>query len=353
MRGIISGLIRRNKGSLKDPSFAFKISVVVVFVFLILGSAFPGTGKAKDDGFDIKASERLASNRADIFSAPRTALIEESPDLLISQGNTVYASTPLFMPKGQVLGARSLFDEGEKDIISYTVRSGDSIDTIASNFGISRKTIVWANELKGSTIKPGQELVILPVSGVFHIVSSGDTVKDIADKYKADVDEIIEFNELAGRDDVRPGDILIVPGGEIREPVVAATPARPSSNSSSWLIPPASGYISQRLHWYNAVDIATNCGSPIYASAGGTVQATGYHPVGGNFVRILHSNGAVTYYGHMSRIGVSSGQSVSQGTRIGDIGNTGYTVGPTGCHVHFEVRGGSNPFAAYPRGYRF
>ncbi len=351
MRGKISGLIKKNKGSLKDPSFAFKISVVAVFIFLILGSAFPETEKENSDYTKHRVSERLSLNQDNIFSSSRTNFLDESPDLLIVQGNTIYASTPLYLPKSQVLGSQSFFDEKEKDIISYTVRSGDSLDMIASRFGISQKTIIWANNLKGTTIKPGQELVILPVSGVFHIVTSGDTIKGIADKYKVQSDDITEFNELEGKEDIRPGDILLVPGGEIREPVVAATPR--VTTSSSWLIPPASGYISQRLHWYNAVDIANNCGAPVYASAAGTVQQTGYHPVGGNYVRIIHSNGVVTYYGHLSRISVSRGQSVVQGAVIGSIGNTGYTVGPTGCHVHFEVRGATNPFGAYPRGYRF
>ena len=350
MRRIISGLIRRNKGSRKDPSFVFKVSIAI-FVFLIIGSTFSGAGDGKEGG-KIKSFEGLAVNQTDIFSTPTTALIEEPSDLLISQGNTIYASAPLFMPKTQVLGARSLFNEEKKEIILYTVRSGDSIDAIASSFGISRNTIIWANELKGSTVRPGQELVILPISGVFHIVSSGDTVRGIANKYKAEVDGIIEFNELAGQDDIRLGDILIVPGGEARA-VVSRTPVRLPSGSPSWLIPPASGQVTQRMHWYNAVDISTSCGNPIYASAGGTVQATGYHSIGGNFVRILHPNGIVTYYGHMSKIGVSAGQIVSQGDYIGDIGNTGHTIGLTGCHVHFEVRGGVNPFVAYPIGHRF
>lgn len=336
---------------MKDPSFAFKISIVTVFIFLILGSAFPETGKGNSNYIQHRVSEQLSLNRADIFSNSRTVLLDESPDLLIAQGNTIYASTPLHLPKSQVLGSQSFFDEKGKDIISYTVRSGDSLDMIASRFGISQKTIIWANNLKGTTIKPGQELVILPVSGVFHIVTSGDTIQGIANKYKVQSKDIIEFNELDGKEDIRSGDILLVPGGEIIEPVIAAAPR--VTRSSSWLIPPASGYISQGLHWYNAIDIANSCGAPVYASAAGTIQQTGYHPVGGNYVRIIHSNGVVTYYGHLSRISVSRGQIVAQGAVIGSIGNTGYTVGPTGCHVHFEVRGATNPFGAYPRGYRF
>ncbi|MFN7088407.1 MAG: M23 family metallopeptidase, partial [Candidatus Paceibacteria bacterium] len=52
-------------------------------------------------------------------------------------------------------------------------------------------------------------------------------------------------------------------------------------------------------------------------------------------------------YAHLSAVLVSSGAYVNQGDIIGSIGNTGKTHGPTGCHVHFEVRGGANPFARY------
>ncbi len=295
-------------------------------------------------------SERFIQNQEEI-SLKSLPLFEESPDLLISQSNTIYAANPLYHPGNQLLGSGGFPEKEEREIISYSVRPGDSLSGIASHFGISRDTIVWANKLSGSTIKPGQELVILPVSGVFHIVEKGDTVEKIASKYKAKSGDIFEFNGLNG-EEIRLGDILVVPGGEIAAPVITATP-RPSSSSVSWLIPPASGYISQGLHWYNAVDIANNCGTPIYASASGVIQATGYHSIGGNYVRILHSNGVVTYYGHLSRIIVSRGQSVFQGSVIGYMGNTGYTIGPTGCHVHFEVRGGTNPFGAYRRGHRF
>ena len=68
--------------------------------------------------------------------------------------------------------------------------------------------------------------------------------------------------------------------------------------------------------------------------------------MGGNYVRILHPNGVVTYYGHLARAAMSSGARVFQGEIIGYTGYSGYTIpaGPAGCHVHFEVRGATNPF---------
>ncbi len=318
---------------------------MIIFVFLALGGGVPET---ENEGLEQRTSAGI--NQADVFSVPRTEIINEPSDLIIAQGNTIYASAPLFMPETQILGA--YFDTGRRDIILYTVQSGDTLDGISSHFGISRNTIIWANELRNLVIRPEQELAILPVTGVFHIVVSGDTIDTIASKYRADATDVIEFNKLSGPNDIRIGDILIIPDGEIRAPLVAAAP-RALSPLSSWLVPPASGIITQLTHWDRAVDIANNCGTPVYAAASGIIQLTGYHVIAGNFVRILHPNGVVTFYGHLSRIGVVIGQSVSQGAHIGDIGNTGYTIGPTGCHLHFEVRGAANPFFNYPKGHRF
>jgi len=89
-----------------------------------------------------------------------------------------------------------------------------------------------------------------------------------------------------------------------------------------------------------------SCGEPVYAAAGGTIQRIGYHTMGGNYVRVLHPNGVVTYYGHLVRAAMSSGTKVFQGEIIGYTGHSGYTIpaGPAGCHLHFEVRGATNPF---------
>ena len=75
-------------------------------------------------------------------------------------------------------------------------------------------------------------------------------------------------------------------------------------------------------------------GTPITAAASGTIAFTGVSPVFGNYVIIRHSNGYQSLYGHMSQIIAKKGQYVSQGTRIGLVGSTGYSTGP---HLHFTV----------------
>ncbi len=99
----------------------------------------------------------------------------------------------------------------------YIVKAGDVPSTIAELFGISTNTVLWANSLSyWEYIKPGDELLILPVSGVQHKVSSNESVQTIAKKYKADPEEIIAFNMLSADGAIKSGQILTIPGGKIK-----------------------------------------------------------------------------------------------------------------------------------------
>lgn len=127
----------------------------------------------------------------------------------------------------------SYYDESLADqkygIIKYKVQEGDAPSAIATSFGVSTYTILWANKLKvGDIIKPGQELEILPVTGVKHTIEAGDTVETLAKKYKADAEEIIIYNDLPANGifpDGSAGKAVIIPNGEIEAPVYAPKPA--------------------------------------------------------------------------------------------------------------------------------
>lgn len=90
-----------------------------------------------------------------------------------------------------------------------------------------------------------------------------------------------------------------------------------------------------RMH--EGIDMAGTMGSPVYATADGTVTHAGWESGYGNMVEIRHDFGIVTRYGHLSKVRVEKGQRVSRGERIGDMGNTGRS---TGTHLHYEVRTG-------------
>lgn len=239
---------------------------------------------------------------------------------------------------------------GMGEIRVYTVREGDSLSQISEMFGVTTNTIMWANDIsKATSIQPGDTLVILPIVGVRHVVKSGDTISTIAKKYEGDVDEILSYNQLASASELSVGDTLIIPGGAMHAApvrVAAATPASVSGRASAaGFSHPAPGSVkTQGIHGYNAVDLAAGYGSAIRAAAAGEVivsKSSGWNGGYGQYIVIRHPNGAQTLYAHLMRNDVGVGAYVSQGEVIGGMGSTGKS---TGTHLHFEVRGASNPF---------
>lgn len=94
---------------------------------------------------------------------------------------------------------------------------------------------------------------------------------------------------------------------------------------------PFDGYSSD---WHSGIDIANNYGAPVYATASGYVNFSGWYGGYGRYVEINHDFGFKTAYAHMSSLAVSSGSYVEKGDIIGYVGSSGNSTGP---HLHFEV----------------
>lgn len=328
----------------KHPRFLFfalvgSAGLLLMALFLFLGN----TGPEKSPSSNFNALDRSQ------YLSQEKALVSEIPATNIIEKNFLQSSAPPFLVSGKVLGA--LYEPlPQKEIQEYIVAGGDTLSGIALKFGISLETLLWANNLQlNSLIKPGQKLVILPVSGVLHVVREGDTLSEIAQIYKADLQEIVEFNELRDEQKIYAGDLLIIPGG--KKPKIAQGYVQLPLSQSYFICPiPSPCKITQGLHWFNAVDFSNGkCGEPVFVAAGGKVQRTGYGRLSGYYIRILHPNGVVTFYGHLSKIIVKAEQRVYQGQIIAYIGHSGLTEprGPSGCHLHFDVRFAKNPFAGY------
>lgn len=257
---------------------------------------------------------------------------------------------PVVGPLGSIADAETYKQD---QISTYVVREGDTLSKIAKMFGVSVSTIYWANDLKSNgLVKPGDLLVILPISGLQHTVKKGDTIKSIAQKYQSDEGEIVVFNNLPTGSSLEIGSIILIPDAEAAMPSAPASSGRTSAfrGGSSPAIdgyyarPITGGRKSQGIHGYNGVDLADSCGTPVFASAGGTViiaRTQGWNGGYGKYIAIAHPNGTQTVYSHLSMVNVGVGQAVAQGYQIGSIGSTGNS---TGCHLHFEVRGARNPF---------
>ncbi len=306
--------------------------------------------------------------------------------------------TTVLANEGEVADDTAAQDEIVADdqpvITIYKVKSGDTLSGIADKFNISINTIRWANDLteKTSKIAIGDELVILPVTGVEYKVKKGDTLSGIALKFDASQDDILKYNDIeAGA--IKIGTELIIPNAEpITAPakapakVVAKTPIKPTATKSTtttttktssetanvattdtkekeddkksedeekpaptkttYVNPIPAGVLTQRIHDGNAVDFGAAIGTPVKASAAGTViiAKAGNNGGYGTYIVITHADGSQTLYGHLSKLSVAAGDKVDQGETIGLSGNTGKSTGP---HLHFKIiNGPRNPFAS-------
>ncbi len=251
---------------------------------------------------------------------------------------------PTILPGVQLPGLRTT-------IVEYEVAPGDSLGSIASDFGVSLATIIWENKLTTrSIIRPGDKLKILPVTGIMHTIKKGDTLKKIALAYQATADAVVRFNKLdEDGTDLIIGERLVIPDG-----VLVGTPApRPSNQRiaappGSRQTPGASGFIwpsgARTITQYfglfhHAVDIAGPLATATYAAKAGTVEKAqcGWNNGYGCYIIIDHGGGVKTLYGHHSRLLVSPGDHIEAGQTIALMGNTGKVRGVTGIHLHFEV----------------
>jgi len=242
-------------------------------------------------------------------------------------------------------------DKPRDSVIEHEVKAGQTVSSIAQEYGVSEETVLWENDLTAkSLIEEGDKLKILPVSGIAHKVQSGDTIYSIAKTYRANAQAILDFpfNDVGDDFQLASGDLLIIPDGA--PPEVKSKPAPTqylasekqniavSELGSAQFIWPASGDLSQYFAWYHpAIDISNLGGGPIRASDSGTVTVAGFvdNSGYGNRVVVDHGNGYTTLYAHLSANYVVPGQRVGKGEVIGAMGSTGRS---SGVHVHLEIR---------------
>ncbi|OGE73763.1 MAG: hypothetical protein A3C49_00990 [Candidatus Doudnabacteria bacterium RIFCSPHIGHO2_02_FULL_42_25] len=243
-------------------------------------------------------------------------------------------------------------------LTQYTVQPGDTLSTIASNFGISPSTIMTENKLTtSSTLRAGAVLTILPTTGITYTIKDGDTMEALIKKYKVTEDDFLDANNLESFEDLSSGAVVVVPMINVAVPqaprtstfvkseagkVALRTASAPTdlvNSAVSFIWPTAVRTITQGYSKrHSGLDISNSQKVPIYAASDGFVEISGYQSNGyGNTIVINHGNGYKTRYAHASTLNVSAGDYVKQGQEIAKQGNTGRVRGATGIHLHFEI----------------
>ncbi|GHS92927.1 peptidase M23 [Synergistales bacterium] len=259
-------------------------------------------------------------------------------------------------------------------VSSYIVEQGDNLWSIANSQNLEVDTLVGSNVFKNSVLQPGNVLRIPNQDGIFYTVKKGDTAESIAKRYGVSLDRIRKVNVSVNVAALKVGGEIFLPGA--RPEAIAETRDKPSgfkanqavaSNSKKsdkssdkakgkqkssrnhrW---PVMGRINSPFGWrrhpvthrrdfHTGLDIKASRGTVIRGSREGRVAYAGWMGGYGKVVVVDHSGGQSTLYAHCSSLLVRQGEKVSVGQNIARVGTTGRTTGP---HLHFEVRAGNSP----------
>lgn len=271
----------------------------------------------------------------------------------------------------------------------YTVRDGDTVETVAYNNRLSNEELLIANpnlSSINSLLSAGQKLNIGLINPLFTIVEEAEVVEDVEEAFDTIYEEdstkyasqsyvkqegINGITRLTEKVLSKNGEILnlvvshrselsapvnkIVVRGTKKSPDYYFNYYPPAASSTDWGWPTTSPYvITSHYGWrwgklHGGIDISgCGFGSPLYSATDGVVTKVykgcsnnGYYGSScgggfGNYVEIRATSGLNIYYAHnMNNIPVVVGQTVSKGQLIGFMGNSGSS---TGTHLHFEIR---------------
>lgn len=297
------------------------ISVAAIFLVNYNSSHTKALAINGQDTFDIDSLDSLMKK----FALEVTDEVDENGVLTDSQGFALKAG---------------LYSQ-PVEYQTYTVKSGDTISGITKKFGLTNiSTLISVNDIGNvRQLGAGQKLKIPSLDGVVYTVKSGDSLEKIASANNIRLENLLDVNELVS-ETLTVGQQLFLPGVGLDQKTLQSRMGElfilPISASFRWSSPygwradPFTGVQS----FHTGTDMACPEGTPILAAMSGKISDVGSNRTYGNYIIINHGNGYQTLYAHMSKTIAKKGQWVSQGTKIGLVGSTGYSTGP---HLHFMV----------------
>lgn len=217
--------------------------------------------------------------------------------------------------------------EEEGGVKIYTIEEGDTLSKVAESYNVTVNTILWANDLDNvDEIRPGDQIFILPIAGLKHIVADGDTIESVAKKYQGDKDRIIAFNELPANGRLEIGEEIIIPDGRKETPPptpstlldrrqYATSTGGTATDISGWRTPEGKAGTGHKFPygyctWYVAskryVPWGGNAGTWLY-NAKALGYKTGKAPRVGSIVVTTENR----YYGHVALVEKVSGGEIT------------------------------------------
>lgn len=236
----------RKKPALRPSVIALYSGVFVAVIAVIAASykapqststlASVDTTKSREAGSNVSVNEvvatSLAASVAETANLPVATNVANLSVSLAAKNEVTASGSTESVTKQEIIQPTG----DRRELVTYTVKAGDTVDKLATEYGVSKDTIKWANNLTSDALEVDKKLVIPPVDGVVYEVKDGDTVKKLAEKYKTSEERIVAFNdlELSG---LEKGEKIIIPAGQLPEterPGYVAPVQRPAYGGSNY-----------------------------------------------------------------------------------------------------------------------
>lgn len=237
-----------------------------------------------------------------------------------------------------------------QDIQKYSASAGESINSIAEKFGVNADTIKWSNGLGSDTILIAKELTIPPRNGIVYTVKAGDTVDSLASTYSASKEQIVAFNDVEITGSLPVGESILIPDGKKpADPAPAVTSNRtysaPTATSSAQTYGfiaryGGNGYVPGYCTWYAAsrVAIPNNWGNANTwdnraRASGWTVSSV---PVAGAIFQT--DSGWAGHVGIVESVNGDGTITVSDMNGFSGFGRVGYGTVPANAYPNYIYR---------------
>lgn len=162
--------------------------------------------KVDDPSVDQRVAADLAATTAETAGLAVASNVSNLSISLSAKAELAQADSSV-LTKPQIVEVSDL-----RGISSYVTVAGDTAQSVAAKYGVSPDTVKWANNLTGDALSVGLTLRIPNIDGVIYTVRDGDTIDSLAQRYSTNRERLVSYNdlELGG---IAPGQQLVLPGG--------------------------------------------------------------------------------------------------------------------------------------------
>lgn len=248
---------------------------------------------------DALSSADIAANVARITNLPEQVAVANLAD-------TVNAQLALTPSSSIVVAQPQIISTGLKsreDIHTYVAQEGDTVSSVAEQFGITSDTIRWSNNITGESLTVGQELIISPVNGLVYTVQSSDSIDGLVGRFGVDRERFIAFNDLESGQ-LPVGGRIVLPDGRPPAPVHRGAPTSAFGSAAGFaaVYGPSNGYDYGYCTWH-AANRRAAAGRPLPSNLGHAISWFSRAQGAGMGVGSTPQAGAVLWHANLGGLG--------------------------------------------------